>query len=180
MSTPFRSKRGNCLQLALFAAGFFLFFSSFCALAAQGDEGGVILFQDWGGILAKKKKEKNKSIEINLSLQVLRLYEDGREVGSYLISSGKRSTPTPKGNFQIYDKVGRAWSKEYQLSMPYWMAFIPSGSYGIHELPEWPDGSKEGAAHLGIPVSHGCVRLGVGAAKKVYDWTPIGTSVIIK
>ena len=138
------------------------------------------MFQDRMGILAKKKKEKDKSIEIILSLQVLRLYEDGKEIGSYLISSGKRSTPTPKGNFRIHNKTGRAWSEEYQLSMPYWMAFTPSGSYGIHELPEWPDGSKEGSGHLGVPVSHGCVRLGVGAAQKVYDWTPVGTPVIIK
>jgi lipoprotein-anchoring transpeptidase ErfK/SrfK len=32
---------------------------------------------------------------------------------------------------------------------------------------------------LGIPVSHGCVRLGIGPAKQVYEWTEVGTPVII-
>lgn len=34
--------------------------------------------------------------------------------------------------------------------------------------------------YLGKPASHGCVRLGVGPAKLLYDWTEIGTKVIIK
>ena len=134
------------------------------------------------GLLKEKssiKGKKGKYIDISLSKQTLTLYKDGKPAGSYVISSGKKSMATPKGNFKIYNKAKRAWSDEYGLYMPYWMAFTPSGSHGIHELPEWPSGYKEGAGHLGIPVSHGCVRLGVGAAKKVYDWAPIGTPVII-
>jgi lipoprotein-anchoring transpeptidase ErfK/SrfK len=63
--------------------------------------------------------------------------------------------------------------------MPFWMAVAADGKFGIHELPEWPGGYKEGANHLGIPVSHGCIRLGVGPAKQVYDWTEVGTPVVI-
>ena len=58
--------------------------------------------------------------------------------------------------------------------MPFWMQFTGMG-HGIHELPEWPGGYKEGAAHLGIPVSHGCVRLGIGPAQTVYNWADKGT-----
>jgi lipoprotein-anchoring transpeptidase ErfK/SrfK len=96
-----------------------------------------------------------------------------------MISSGKRGMDTPKGSFQIRNKFPRAWSKKYGLFMPYWMAIVPSGQFGIHELPEWPGGYKEGQNHLGTPVSHGCVRLGVGPAKIVYDWAEIGTAVIV-
>ena len=123
------------------------------------------------------KYKKGKYIDISLSRQTMTLYQDGKSAGSYLISSGKRSMATPKGTFKVYNKARRAWSEEYGLYMPYWMAFTPSGSHGIHELPEWPNGYKEGASHLGTPVSHGCVRLGVGAAKRVYEWAPIGTPV---
>jgi len=62
--------------------------------------------------------------------------------------------------------------------MPYWMAFTGAG-HGIHELPEWPGGAKEGAGHLGIPVSHGCVRLGVGPAGTIYGWANIGDAVYV-
>jgi lipoprotein-anchoring transpeptidase ErfK/SrfK len=62
--------------------------------------------------------------------------------------------------------------------MPWWMAF--KYGYGLHELPEWPSGKKEGENHLGIRVSHGCIRLGVGPAKWIYDWTPVGTRVEVR
>jgi len=58
------------------------------------------------------------------------------------------------------------------------MAFVGS-KYGLHELPEWANGYKEGQNHLGIPVSHGCVRLGIGDAAQVYNWAEVGTPVYI-
>jgi hypothetical protein len=120
-----------------------------------------------------------KYIDINLSSQVMSVFEDGKIVDSFMVSTGKRGMETPKGSYQIRNKAARVWSKAYGLYMPYWMAVASDGKFGIHELPEWPGGYKEGANHLGIPVSHGCIRLGVGPAKFVFDWTAIGTPVII-
>lgn len=122
---------------------------------------------------------QGKYIDINLSAQVLSIFEDGKMLDSYMVSTGKRGMETPKGTFAVANKTPRAWSKAYGLFMPNWMAILPSGKVGIHELPEWPGGYKEGAAHLGIPVSHGCVRLGVGPAKRVYDWADMGTPVVV-
>ena len=119
-----------------------------------------------------------KYIDINLAKQILTIFQEGKNKGNYKISSGKSSMPTPRGSFEIINKKRRAWSNKYKLFMPYWMAFTNQG-HGIHELPEWPNGYKEGAKHLGIPVSHGCVRLGVGAAESVYHWADIGTPVYI-
>lgn len=120
-----------------------------------------------------------KYIDIDTKSQVMVLFENGVAIRSFIVSSGKRGMDTPTGNFSIHNKTPRAWSKTYGLYMPYWMAIVPGGKFGIHELPEWPGGYKEGANHLGTPVSHGCVRLGVGSAKEVYDWTDIGTPVVI-
>jgi len=125
------------------------------------------------------KITEGKYIDINLKNQVLSIFEDGKVSDVFLISSGKPGMNTPTGEFKIHNKYPRPWSKKYSLYMPHWMAFVPSGSYGIHELPEWPGGYKEGANHLGIPVSHGCVRLGIGSAEKVYNWAEIGTPVIV-
>lgn len=118
-------------------------------------------------------------IDVNLKQQVMVLFENGKSVDAYLISSGKKGMDTPVGTFRIYNKAPRVWSKKYALFMPYWMAILPLGEVGIHELPEWPGGYKEGANHLGTPVSHGCVRLGVGPAKRVYEWAQVGTTVIV-
>ena len=125
------------------------------------------------------KIQEGKYIDINLKSQIMTIFENGKMLDAYLISSGKPGMPTPQGAFHIANKSPRAWSKKYGLFMPYWMALVSSGDFGIHELPEWPGGFKEGQAHLGIPVSHGCVRLGVGPAEIVYHWAEIGTPVII-
>jgi lipoprotein-anchoring transpeptidase ErfK/SrfK len=124
------------------------------------------------------KIEEGKYIDINLKSQQLSIFEDGERMGTYQVSTGKRGMVTPTGTFKVMKKIGRAWSRKYQLYMPYWMQFTGAG-HGIHELPEWKNGYKEGANHLGTPVSHGCVRLGVGPAAKVYDWTEVGTAVVI-
>lgn len=122
-------------------------------------------------------KFEGRYIDVNLTEQKLRLVESSKLMAEYPVSTGKWSTPTPVGTRYIENKIERAWSKEYGLYMPWWNSL--GGGYGIHELPEWPNGYKEGAGHLGTPVSHGCIRLGVGPAKEVYDWAPVGTPVYI-
>ncbi len=120
-----------------------------------------------------------KRIVISLASQTLDYSIGPKHLGSFKVSTGKARTPTPVGVFAIRDKKPRAWSAHAKLYMPYWMPFIGT-QYGLHELPEWPDGTKEGQWHLGTPASGGCVRLGVGPAKTLYEWSEIGTEVEIK
>lgn len=126
---------------------------------------------------ARARIQTGKYIDIDIAAQIMTIFEDGKLLDAYPISSGKPGMDTPKGTYGIRNKASRPWSKQYGLYMPNWMALVPDGKFGIHELPEWPGGYKEGANHLGIPVSHGCVRLGVGPAKRVFDWADIGTPV---
>lgn len=123
-------------------------------------------------------RRMTKSVKINLKTQKLEMKVDGMTIKTYPVSTGLARTPTPKGTFTVLRKIPRAWSNSAKLWMPYWMAFTTRG-HGLHELPEWPGGKKEGANHLGHPASHGCIRLGVGAAKDLYDWSPIGTLIYI-
>lgn len=118
-----------------------------------------------------------KLIEVNLKTQRLKYFLGPVRLNEFVVSTGKASMPTPVGEFKITKKLNRAWSSQAGLWMPYWMQF--SGANAFHELPEWPNGTKEGANHLGIPVSHGCIRLGIGPAKQLYDWAPVGTKVVI-
>ncbi len=119
-----------------------------------------------------------KHIVITLATQTLSYALGPKTIGTFPVSTGRPGHPTPLGTFAIRDKKPRAWSNAAKLWMPYWMPFIGT-TYGIHELPEWPGGKKEGENHLGTPVSGGCVRLGVGPAKTLYDWVEVGTEVTI-
>lgn len=141
------------------------------------DSSGLVKKQSQAASAEAKIKE-GRYVDINLSKQILSIFDDGDNRGNYRVSTGKRGMATPTGMFNIKKKSKRAWSKRYRLFMPYWMQFTNQG-HGIHELPEWPGGYKEGANHLGVPVSHGCVRLGIGPAKTVYNFVDIGTSVYI-
>lgn len=122
-------------------------------------------------------------IEIDLKRQRLTFRLSDMIVAIFPVSTGKRSTPTPTGTFTIAAKAPRAWSRRAGLWMPWWMNFrgkgAPGGLYALHELPIWPSGRREGASHLGVPVSGGCVRLGIGPEKFLYDITPLGTKVVI-
>ncbi|MCX6795349.1 MAG: epoxyqueuosine reductase QueH [Candidatus Falkowbacteria bacterium] len=117
--------------------------------------------------------------EVDLSKQKLSFFVGGIKWKEFIVSSGKASTPTPKGKFKITNKSLKAWSSAYHLWMPYWMG-LGNGKVGLHELPMWPNGYREGTSHLGKPVSHGCVRLGLNDAKYLFDRLPVGTEVIIK
>ncbi|KKP88785.1 MAG: ErfK/YbiS/YcfS/YnhG family protein [Berkelbacteria bacterium GW2011_GWA2_35_9] len=119
-----------------------------------------------------------KYIEIDLSTQRLAAFNGQNKDYEFVVSSGKWSMPTPSGTFTINSKNPRAYSSKYNLYMPYWMAFIGS-TYGLHALPEWANGYKEGENHLGVPVSHGCVRLSTENASTLYNWAEIGTTVVI-
>ncbi len=128
--------------------------------------------------IIEPKISAGKYIDIDLTHQVMSIFEEGLRKGSYKVSSGKRGMNTPTGTFHILSKRRRPWSAHYGLYMPWYMGFTTKG-HGIHELPEWPSGYKEGANHLGIPVSHGCVRLGVGPAKLIFDFASKGTPVVV-
>lgn len=119
-----------------------------------------------------------KYIEINLSKQKLYLYDGQNFVNSFSVSTGKSSMPTPIGTFSVQSKSDVAFSNAYKLYMPYWNAITADGQYGIHGLP-YTNTWHETDAHIGTPVSHGCIRLGPGSDSTVYNWAPVGTPVFI-
>lgn len=139
---------------------------------------GLEIAQGFDPLSAEPIKLK-KSILIDTKKQELYQQLNGITIRTHTVSTGKPSMPTPKGEFEIGNKALRPWSQAYGLWMPYWLG-LKGTRVGIHELPEWPGGYKEGLDHLGKPVSHGCIRVGLEAAKILYDWTEIGTKVTVK
>ncbi len=121
-------------------------------------------------------EQLGKKFGVDTGNQEFSYFLGGVRVGKFLMSSGINNS-TPLGSYHIINKVDKAWSP-YGLWMPYWMG-LGTGKFGIHELPIWPNGYREGEDHLGTAVSHGCIRLGLEAAEMMYSWAEIGTPVII-
>ena len=118
-----------------------------------------------------------KSIVVSLSLQTMWAYEDDTVVRSSLVSTGRPTFDTPPGTFQLLVK------KEVED-----MEGVIGGEY--YNVPEVPDVmyfTNEGHAfhgaywhnNFGQVMSHGCVNLALDIASWLYDWTPIGTTVLI-
>jgi len=127
-------------------------------------------------------------IDINLTLQRVYIMSGHTKLAEYLISSGKRGTPTPVGLFYIKNKIELAESRLYPgIWMQKWNALArnPDGSgyegYGLHRVPCFNSSCTitESYSHLGRPASHGCVRIADEGADWIYGNAPVGTPVNI-
>ena len=93
----------------------------------------------------------------------------------YPCSSGKASTPTPKGIYKVGAK-GKYFRVGSKYICKYYTQFY--GNYLFHSVILFNNG-KIFDGTLGKPVSHGCVRLPIEAAKYIFDNVPKNTTVII-
>jgi hypothetical protein len=107
-------------------------------------------------------------IIVSLPEQQMYVYRNGVRIGSSTISTGKKSHATPTGMFTILQRKVRHESTIYKgAQMPHMQRLTWTG-IAMH------------AGHLpGYPASHGCVRLPIDFAEKLYSVTSNGTSVII-
>ncbi len=106
--------------------------------------------------------QDGRHVEANLSKQVLAEIEPhGRVLNIYPTSSGKPSTPTIIGHFQVYEKTP-GFNSEMMLDSNYFIS-----GYAIHGYPEVPT----------YAASHGCLRVPNLDAPSIYAWVQIGTPV---
>lgn len=125
-----------------------------------------------------------KQIVINRKTQTMHQQVGGDDINAFVVSTGKSNTPTPAGMYRVYNKQDVRYSAAFNLYMDNWMGLTSDRygfvGYGIHKLPYWKTKKGrlyEGEAHLGIPVSHGCIRLGYEESKIMFDWAEVGTLV---
>lgn len=117
-----------------------------------------------------------KQIKVDLFQQKAFLYENGRFVREFAISSGKIETPTPTGNFRVIYKQDMVYSKPTGCWLSFWAGFTSDGKYGFHETPIC-EGKREGEDKMGTPASAGCIRLKLGDAEEFYNWVETETPV---
>lgn len=122
----------------------------------------------------------NKLIEVNVVAKQMYLYDNGQLTRSYPISAGAAQTPTPIGEYHIYSKLSVQDMKGFNPNgtkylQPHvrWINYFLPGGYAVHGN-YWRPLNFFGAVNS----SHGCVSLPEDQAKWVYDWAPLGTTVI--
>ena len=91
----------------------------------------------------------------------------------YVCSTGKASTPTVIGEYQVY---GKGYSFGHGYTCYYYTQFY--GDYLFHSSPYYVNSNRVMDPTMGVPSSAGCVRLEIQNAKWIYDNIPYGTKVV--
>ncbi|PIZ46463.1 hypothetical protein COY32_03225, partial [candidate division WWE3 bacterium CG_4_10_14_0_2_um_filter_41_14] len=126
-----------------------------------------------------------KKVVVDRSEQNLYVYLDDFLIRKFRISSGAADTPTPVGETEIKLKQKiRVGGKAPHYIMPNFMWFR-SGGYGFHSLPSLGKPNSgvfwtEATSHIGIPVSHGCVRMLPDDSDWLFEFAEVGTKVIVQ
>ena len=108
-------------------------------------------------------------VVIDTLTQLFYVYRADRLVGVATISSGKKGRPTPLGFWSVMLKKKLGYSRKYDNApMPFMQMYDPKG-IAFHAGP-----------NPGYPASHGCVRLPLKFAEKLFGLTQMGTKVIIE
>src|SRR4051812_22062068 len=107
-------------------------------------------------------------ISISIEKQRVRVYDASGFFAEAPVSTGMKGHPTPMGVFSIIQKHKLHHSNIYSgAPMPYMQRITWSGV----------------AMHAGVlpgyPASHGCIRMPMAFAQKMWNWTRMGARVIV-
>lgn len=123
-----------------------------------------------------------KWIDVNLKTQHLTAFEGNTAVQGFDVTSGMPGHDTPTGVFQIFTKIKDERMKgdiglpsAYDIQHVPWTMYFAGGGYAIHGAP-WRAVYGPGTQLGG---SHGCVNSPVSQVATLYQWAPLGTTVIV-
>lgn len=114
-------------------------------------------------------KEGETRVVIDRLTQMAYAYRGDKLIGAASVSTAVKGRITPLGEWQILEKRPFYRSKKYNnAAMPFMQRI---DEYGI---------ALHGGANPGYPASHGCIRLPMKFAEKLYSLTKVGSKVVIE
>src|SRR3954453_15532014 len=107
-------------------------------------------------------------ISISIEKQRVRVYDANGFFAEAPVSTGMKGHPTPMGVFSIIQKHKLHHSNIYSGAPMTYMQRITWSGVAMHAgvLP-------------GYPASHGCIRMPMAFALKMWGWTRMGARVVI-
>jgi hypothetical protein len=106
---------------------------------------------------------------------------DEQVVRTYLVSGSLHDNLEP-GTYSVYSRSTNAVGIDDSGTMRWFVRFTQGDSgaaIGFHDIPI-DDGERvQTVAELGTPTSHGCIRQRQVDAKVLWDFAPLGTTVVV-
>ncbi len=118
---------------------------------------------------AAEPKEGEARVVIDLLTQTAYAYRGDKLVGATSMSSAKRGKVTPLGFWTVLQKKRFHRSRKYDNAPMPFMQRLDEFGIALH-----------GGANPGYPASHGCVRLPMKFAEKLFALTRVGSKVVIE
>jgi lipoprotein-anchoring transpeptidase ErfK/SrfK len=118
---------------------------------------------------AEVPKDGETKVVIDRLQQLFYVYRGDKLVGVATASTGKKGRETPLGFWQVRLKKVKGYSRKYDNAPMPFMQMYDAKGIAFHAGP-----------NPGYPASHGCVRLPLKFAERLYGLTQVGTKVVIE
>ncbi len=105
----------------------------------------------------------------------------GDVLRSYLVSGSATDNLDP-GTYDVYSRSRWAVGIDNSGTMQYFVRFTQGdagAAIGFHTIPVDDGAPVQTVDQLGTPLSHGCVRQRTADAIALWDFAPIGTTVVV-
>lgn len=119
-------------------------------------------------------------LKVSLSARRLTVLDSGRTVRRFTVAVGRPDAPTPTGRFAVTDRLATG-----DPSGPYGCCILALSAKSPHAIQGWSGGdriaihSTPEISSVGLPVSHGCVRLTLAEGRWLLAHIPLGTPTLI-
>lgn len=107
--------------------------------------------------------------------------ESERVTRTYLVSGSAHDNLDP-GTYEVFSTSRYAVGVDDSGTMEYFVRFTQGdagGAIGFHTIPVDDGAPVQATSQLGTPLSHGCVRQRTADAIALWDFAPIGTTVVV-
>lgn len=125
---------------------------------------------------------EGKRVVFSEGRQRVWLIEEGDEVAKTYLVSGSISDNLEPGTFEVYSRSREAIGIDDSGTMKYFVRFTQGdtgAAIGFHDIPVLDGERIQGFDELGTPLSHGCIRQRRSDAVALWDFAPLGTTVVV-
>ncbi|CAI9411018.1 L,D-transpeptidase [Nocardioides sp. T2.26MG-1] len=123
-----------------------------------------------------------KRIVFSESRQRVWLVSRAKHVERTYLVSGSLTDNLDPGTYSVYSRSEQAWGVDDSGTMRYFVRFTQGdtgAAIGFHDIPIDEGEPVQTLDQLGTPQSHGCVRQKRSDAKALWEFAPLGTTVVV-
>ena len=148
-------------------------------------------------MISRYQLQNKQVLMVSLTQQAMRVYDNGKLVNSFLVTTGREELPSVPGVWPVLDRLSPTTFKSSEpQSSPYWYPpthinyaiMYHDGGYFVHDSwwradygpnTQFPHVDSGGDAAFSNSGSHGCVNMQEQQAAWVYNNTDWNTLIVI-